>query len=462
MKQCKKCGEELKERQKFCPKCGQKVDENQVKVSEDSPSMNEKQKRRGKRLIIIFSALFVIAITVFWGYRYAEEYYSRENQIERIIDVLKTGDYAQIASTVSTGSANFEVNEETIVPFVDTYVSEMDFDILRHALSEGHTFDNVFLMSEGMYFSIFDQYRLGLAPSRASISTNMSDVTIFVDDSELVTSDTEEFTYDYGPFVPGEYEFSAVTEVNGEEWSADQQVVTHSEPGGTFVDLSFYALYFSVASNVSDAKVFVNEEEIGQLENGEGYFGPFASLGNDSLHLEAEGEYGSDRTETVTMNGEEEAAYTLDFSERLTEEDAHNVLESMYQTLSSLTHTYSVASSSRIFETFFYEGVAFDELRPFFTGYAERQRENSDVRRVEFAIETSQFEQVAQDEYRVALEVDYRTIYPGLNREDRVRTFTYEVSLMSDEAVRNTRNNEREFYINGFANEELIYDSQED
>lgn len=473
MKFCEKCGAKLEPNQKFCEACGYRLDsastdstEEPKKVTSTPQGHTSNQAQTpptpalSKRAKIGLSAAAVVLIAGFFGYRHGEEYYSRENQVDRLVEVLESGDSAEIASVLSSGEEDFEIDEESIEPFVTSVLEETDLSQTRRNLRFSGTDGSLQLVQEGSHFFMFDKYELVLLPAYTTITTNMSNVEIFMDGEELVTSDSEDFSYEYGPFIPGSHEFTATTDLNGEELTVEQQAYLYSGTNNSPVNLSVQAYYFTVTSNADDAHVFLNDEEIGQLENGEGYFGPYASLGDSSLHLTYDEEFGEVSTDPVVMYDYDNEIYNINFSEGLSDVDAYEVLDDMYNTLSSLTNTYNVSSVSRTFEEYFNSGTAYDELRPFFTEYAQRQRENEDVSRIDFTVLVRNFERVDYDEYTVELEVDYRTVYSDWDQEDRVRTFTYDVSLVADQAVRNTWN-EEEFFINGFSNEELIYDSHE-
>lgn len=471
MKFCEKCGTKLEANQKFCESCGYQVsNEGKTQQATSKPQAQESVHNQratttgaglSKKTKIGIGVAGALLLAGFFGHRYGEEHYSRENQVNRMIDVLESGDHAEIASVLSTGEEDFEIDEESIVPYVDTILGETNFDNARRSLTYGGQDGSLRLVQEGSHFFLFDKYELVLLPAYATVSTNMSDVAISMNGEELVTSDNEDFTYEYGPFVPGLHEFTATTELSGEELVVDQNAYLLSGTNNSPVNLSMQAYYFSVVSNASDAQVFLNDEEIGQLEGGEGNFGPYASLGESSLHLAYDEGFGEMTTDPVSMYEYDNEIYTLNFSEGLSDVDAYEAIDDMYSTLSSLTSTFNVSSVSRNFEEYFASGTAYDELRPFFTDYAQRQRENDDVSRVEYTVSVSNFERVDVDEYTLDLEVDYRTIFSDWDAEDRVRTFTYDVSLISDQAVRNTWSNDEEFFINGFSNEEMIYDSHE-
>lgn len=471
MKSCDKCGNKLEEGQKFCQKCGepvnikaiQELDEmktDEIKSKQNNPSSPKKPVSKG--WIVTSILLIILIIGGYFTYQYGQDHYSRRNQIDRLVTVLSSEDYKQVASILTSADADLDIDEETIVPFIDTYLNNVDHTEIRRVLESERQYESLRLVSDGSYFFLFDRYALELQPAFVTLTTNMEDVTLSINDEEVAVSNNEDFSYTHGPLIPGEYTFRAVKDMEGELLETAEERNANSGQDNVLVELPIYGLYFTVESNKSDASVYLNDEKIGILENGSNHFGPYGSLEGSSLELRKEESFGELKTSSSNMTDYDEEYYYLTFDESLSIGEAENALSGMFNTLSDLTrdNNWNYAGVLENFGKHFYEGIAFDELRPFYIEYAQRQREDEDTVRTVYNTTVTNFEQVNVNEYTVKLEVDYVTEYDwSLDKEDRLRTFTYNVSLVSDEAVRDTWGNNQELFINGFANEELIFDS---
>lgn len=469
---CENCGEKIVPGQKFCEQCGTAVvsdSKNTVDEQINTPINREvknkparKPMSKGKIAGIVL--LVIIIGSGYFAYQYGEEYYSKSNQVDRIVAVLKSEDYAAIADLMNTNDAELDINEETIVPYVDAYLTDLDSTELRTALLTESDYLSLSVLPEGSYFFLFDKYELNLFPSYVRLTTNMNDTALFLNEEELTVSDSEDFTFAYGPMISGEYTFSAVTDIDGEELTTEENRLIGFAQDSIHIDLPIYGLTFSVSSNVNDSFVYLNGENIGQLHEGEGQFGPFGSLAGAELELRKEESFGEISTETISLMDYDGEYYYLRFDDSFTVESAEDVMRGMYSYLSNLTQSslWDLEGTTDYFGEHFYQGIAYDELRPFFLEYAERQRENDDIDRTTFEVSIESFEQVDMNEYSIELEVNYITQYDwSLDSDDRIRTFTYDVSLIASDSVRNTWSNDEELFINGFANESLIYDSND-
>lgn len=494
MKFCENCGEKLEPNQKFCEKCGAKVNDAVVESSK-APSTHTSLKDSGskgsaseqsvsqektqqvektlkpipKGALIGIGAAAVLLIGGFFAYQKAEDYYSLNNQVDRYIESLQSRDYDEIASVLSTSVEDLEITSETIVPFVDTFLYDAEWNTVKAELLTNRSTDMLLLKKEGSNFLFFDNYELELLPAYVTLSTNIKDAKLFIGEEEMATSDQDEFIYEHGAVVPGEYAFKASVELDGNELMTEQTQTMWSGQDGNVIPLNIQGMHFEVSSNVEDAMVYVNDENIGQLEEMRGDFGPFGSLEGATLELRQEKSFGEIKTERIEMSDSDYEYYELLFPEVATEEDARGALQDMYNSLSNLTSDFQFNLESNVerFGEFFYEGTAYDELRPFYVDYAQRQRENEEVNYVDYEVRTSNFEQTAVDEYTVDMEVDYVSHYSGTEAndytapDDRTRTFTYTVTLVSETFEDDWGYTYTELFIKGFADEEMTFDSNE-
>ncbi|WP_423188957.1 zinc ribbon domain-containing protein [Alkalibacterium sp. f15] len=476
MNYCEECGHKLEYEQKFCQGCGAAVVPKDTNSSQGDPHITKEPKHPEKKGAssskkpfpkgVIVTSVLVIFLSVagYFSYQYGQDYYSVRNQVDRMVKILHSKDYESIAANLTSTHDELEIDEDTIKPYVDVYLTDVDAIELRKALATERSYESLKLVPKGSYFYLFDKYELELLPAFVTLSTNMENVTFSINAEEVVVSDEEDFSFEHGPLIPGEYVFSAVTKIDGHELMTEENSYVTASQDNVLIDLPIQGFSFTVESNLDDPFVYINDKEIGQLQNGSGHFGPFGSLNESQLELRKEESFGELKTSAITMSAFDEENYYLKFQESLNIDSAEMALRDMYYTLSGMTQddNYDLEGLIEDFGNYFYQGVAYDELRPFFIDYAERQRENEDADRTTYDVTLTNFNQVGMKEYTVDLEVDYITEYDwSLDKENRIRTFTYNVSLIADEAIRDTWANEEELFIDGFGSEELIYDSNE-
>lgn len=503
MKFCENCGHPLEDGQKFCEKCGAKVipvetennvletttdtkestihndkDQKDTVVNKSEPSQEKEQatvtkpkpehKPIPKPIIVGLFLLVLLIGGALIGYQKAKDYYSLNNQVERYIETLQSRNYKDIASVLTTSNEDFDISEETIVPYVDSVLYDADWGSIRRDLLTSRATSTLLLKKNGSNFIFFDNYELELLPAMVTLTTNIADTKLLIEEEEVATSDKEDYSIDIKTVMPGMHTFSAKAELDGQEMVSEETMNILPGQNGQTISLDIQGVYFEVTSNIDDASVYMNDNNIGQLSNGSGEFGPFGSLNEATLELRQEKDFGELKTESIELSDNDYTYYQLDFADAMTEDDAQYALQGMYDTLSSLTseYQYSLTEDEKAYGEYFYEGVAYDELRPFYLEYAERQRNDEEVMRVNYDVTVSNFEQTELNEYSVDLEVDYTSYFQSTEAneynapDNRIRTFTYTISLVADKAVRNNWNDsDQELFINGFANEEMIYDS---
>lgn len=141
------------------------------------------------------------------------------------------------------------------------------------------------LKKEGSNFLLFDNYDLELLPAYVTLTTHIADAKLFIGDEEVVTSDSDEFIYQHGAVIPGKHTFTAKAELDSQELITEETVTVTPVNGEQAVALDIQDMHFEVSSNIEDAMVYLNEENVGQLENDVGAFDPFVDLEYAILEL---------------------------------------------------------------------------------------------------------------------------------------------------------------------------------
>src|SRR5699024_5331355 len=87
------------------------------------------------------------------------------------------------------------------------------------------------LDKDGKTFFLYDNYVVQVSPVYFEVYTNYADTEIKMDGNVVVTSDADEYTEEIGPFLPGEYTFTASyksnfvdlsKEVEAEQFNSDE------------------------------------------------------------------------------------------------------------------------------------------------------------------------------------------------------------------------------------------------
>ncbi|WP_034536973.1 zinc ribbon domain-containing protein [Carnobacterium inhibens] len=304
---CEKCSCVNEDSAKFCEKCGhllgtepsnkQKGEEVHVsgKTSNkvDLSKVTTKIKKFTKVQKIGIIVITVIILLLAGGFAFAKNYYSKENQVNRYIEIINTGDATKIAKAISTEDLNFELIEENLQPYADyvkedkEYVHLLSTRMKNEYESEDPSYD-IYLKKDGKDLLFFNHYEMMINPVYAELSTNMEEAVITLNGNEIGTADRSEYTQKVGPLSPGRYTFVSSIEQYGSPLVNEQEVFFSGEDGMNYVDLSLSGVNIDVTSNLTDGIVYLNDKQIGQLEEGEGSFGPLSWNENSYLSIKKE------------------------------------------------------------------------------------------------------------------------------------------------------------------------------
>ncbi|MGL4774000.1 MAG: TcaA second domain-containing protein [Clostridium sp.] len=265
---CTNCGEKIKDGLKFCTSCGEELtveegkictDNNTIKVDNysiddntskeeddyedyeeyeeedyyyDTPSKpSHKRNPRGNNLIrvtkkqiialssvLIIVTLLIVGVVVFRSF----------NSPDKVIDSFKTAiakeDYNALKEIVITSDERIEINEETLKPFLQSFskkpslISQITTDLNNDAskeeaiktdLTKGNQNARLVKLFKKDRFLIGPKYYVMIQPVYANVNVKQSDVSIFLDDKKMTTTNKEDGKYEIGPFLPGEYTITA-------------------------------------------------------------------------------------------------------------------------------------------------------------------------------------------------------------------------------------------------------------
>lgn len=129
-----------------------------------------------------------------------------------------------------------------------------------------------YLQRSGKKFLIFDNYRIGTDTVQAKVTTNLQGMQVGIQGigQSKVASEADSNTpqtLTVGPVIPGEYT------IYGKSKTLNTTKVVSLTSSGKSVDFS--GIYVRVSSNISDAELFVNDQDTGKTIAEAGEYGPF-------------------------------------------------------------------------------------------------------------------------------------------------------------------------------------------
>lgn len=282
---CANCGNKLNSQKKEQPKDNNTNSEPNMKLNgeEDKRSpISTKKKKGNRKKLLVFFTLAVLAVLLLGGYFYGQEYYSLENQTERYIETLNSGDDAAIAQTLGSEDPNFEITEENIAPFVD-YINNNKSQMkdlssqLINSVDQENSNSNIYLKENGNKFLVFDNYDLMMNSVYPEIANNQTGTEISLNEENILSVSEDSKSTEIGPLAPGEYIFNVYSENNGSPLESDIDITLSGDDDGNRLYLNQEQSSQTTSnnpnsSNQSEAENQQSDEKNTEFENFKGIY----------------------------------------------------------------------------------------------------------------------------------------------------------------------------------------------
>lgn len=384
MKACPNCGEEVLESAKFCKHCGKDTTKEQtekkeepeqeeeqkevepkkeetVQQKEEKPKKKEakaqKEKSKSKKpKIILFSSIAIILLLI-GGYLFGSYQASPEQYIKDFEKAMKDKDTKTLASMLTADKKDVEINEkslEGIVEYYDSHSSEltslinnmkMQVDIGNN-LTKMHPFD---IMKDGKKFLVFDNYSIIINTVNIKVNTNYKDTDIIVNGEVLATSDSDNFSKEVGPLLPGEYVVEAIHDTGIFHLEAEEKVQAMNPGFAEYVNLNLdgsdvmFDLHANRYNDLKSIKLYINGKDTEWNLAKENKVGPLLTDGSMNASFEAELPWGTVRTKDVPLD-DRYPEFNLGNSEEFQEE----IMEKIIQFNEEFVETFAKAEPENI------------------------------------------------------------------------------------------------------------------
>lgn len=450
---CEKCSCVNEDSAKFCEKCGhllgtepseeQKGEEVLVpektsnKVDLSLVTTKIKTLTKIQKIGIIVTTVVVLLLA--GSFAFAKSYYSKENQADRYIEIINTGDAAKIAKAISTEDLNFELKEETLQPYADFIKNDKEYvHLLSNRMkSESESVDrsyDVYLKRDGKDLLFFDHYELMINPVYAELTTNMEEAVISLNGKEIGTANRSDYTQKVGPLAPGTYMFKSFIDQYGSPLVNEQEVFFSGEEGMKYVDLSLSGVNIDVTSNLTDGTVYLNDKQIGQLKDGEGSFGPVSW--NEDSYLSVKKEYTNETLESEQvelMDYDESYYFTLDVLDEYAAEDFLSTIYQLTENISYYGEEYDDSYSDELAE-WMVDGKD-NEIYQTLYSNAIKSYDDETISSVTYNTEVEEVKQIDAYEYEVTYGVTVDTSYSyDSDKEDFEEVIPFKATVVMIES----------------------------
>lgn len=313
MKFCAKCGTKLEMEQHNCHHCGYDLSSRQNNVIKESvnsiQSINETQFENDNEVIvyskpqrknsvlsmrtklsIVGICIAAISLTAFFMIGNS---LSKPSKIVSSLEKNITSDNkAELINILYCDDNRLQINEKSIAPLLSYFKDNPSFlNTLMHDLKKeafkveqtnslfvasGNNTTNILSLTyTGKKFLFFPSYKISIKPAFIQVKTGIKDVVLSLNGTEIGKSNTDNYSKEFGPFIPGKYKILANYKGNYVDLSEphDVDLITASNCRAT-VDIFTTLNYLKVRSEYPEAELFVNGKDTGVKAMDTGNFGP--------------------------------------------------------------------------------------------------------------------------------------------------------------------------------------------
>lgn len=318
---CKNCGASLSEQAQFCKKCGTEVKNSNLEKT--TASRISSSKKWSKKQIWWVSSICAVILLLFAGYKTGEALTSKDSLIDRFEEALTERNGKKIADLLSSNHNNLEINEKSIQPFVKYLEAnpKAEADIISLLKNQAQSFEeaknqNLFGITEGGFLSLvkdgktlfYDNYKIHIEPVFLTIGTNYQGTDLIVNGEKIDTSTEQDFTKEYGPYIPGIYEVEAALQSDFVKLEKKENETLISANENFFVDMALdgqqVTLNWTADQEDLNGKLYINGKDVNKDPYAEPSFGPVLTDGSMNLSVETEFPWGKIKTDDITINEE--------------------------------------------------------------------------------------------------------------------------------------------------------------
>lgn len=328
MKFCTNCGKEVKENLKFCTNCGaansdeeillniesqnikeeiidekkEKIIHEPVGIKNNNKQIQKKLSRKQKIAILVIGIIFIVG---FAGYKIGERLTSKETVIEQFGEALATRNTDKMMKYVSSADPNLKITPENLqitLNYLDekpSYTQEILESLKEQALNldnnlnskknENSIWDefineneeiSIFtLKKQGKKLNIFNNYVIEIRPVYIELSSKLEGTELYVGEKLVYTSNSENFSREFGPYMPGNYEIKAIYKGEYSNLEEVEEVDLFNaaysrEILSVYLDLDARYIRLDTQVGYEDAKLFVNDIDTNILVEDAKDFGP--------------------------------------------------------------------------------------------------------------------------------------------------------------------------------------------
>ncbi|MDM5465078.1 MULTISPECIES: zinc ribbon domain-containing protein [Bacillus cereus group] len=324
MKFCGTCKKQVAGHLNFCPKCRSKLEEisGDTAASSEEIQLETRPVQINKNVFLIIGFIVIVAL-LFGAYQFGANKFSKEKQVNVMIEAFQNKDVSAIDEFVKVDDPGLKVKPEDIKAYIrylkdnpsynKTLLSYLQKEAVdENSASDTASFQDGTIIEDGKEWFLYPKYKFSMKSYYMNVSTTAKNAEIYVNDKKETELSSGKTSKELGPYFPGAYVVKAKAKSELTELETEKEVDLANEKNGTVeVNLSLEGNYVTISSDEKEAAVFVNGQKRGKLSNGSYKLGPVATDETIEVHLEKNSDLGVIKSESIKIG--EQSTYYLKF-----------------------------------------------------------------------------------------------------------------------------------------------------
>ncbi|QCH26588.1 zinc ribbon domain-containing protein [Clostridium tyrobutyricum] len=366
MNYCTKCGSKLEEGETTCHNCGynfaskqyenlkdEEVEDEEVEDEEldEEPGLPKLSKRKKIGILSAVIAIIVVVCFIFMGRSLA----GPSKIADRFQADIASGNKSDLSKILYSNDNRLKIDESgssTLISYfkdnpsyLNKVVDNMNTQISNTNLikkASAASKNNFSLVIAGRTMLFFPKYKVNVRPTFIQINTGIKNVELSLDGNKIGKSDTDNFTKEFGPFMPGKYKLYANYKGNYTSLNKAYDIdLVDSENDRVNVDVFKDLKYIQINGQYPNAEIFVNNKNSKVRISDAGNFGP-VNPGTKIYAIADEGGKKLKSDEYMVTSGDSDVE--LNFSDA--EENLSNVQSQIGNLMSMYTTSFCQAINS--------------------------------------------------------------------------------------------------------------------
>lgn len=307
MKFCTKCGAKLGESGNVCPNCGyDSVSHEYVKTEEtpdnldkdedmdrtstiDSHEIHDVMGNSKKRKVLVGSAVAVVFIVVFIFI--GKFIGSPERAVAVFQNAAGKNDTEALSKVLYTYDGRLKITPEGVKPLLKTFktVPSEFTDVVNNLNSQVSNLknggvenkaSNLYVTKAGRTLLFFPKYKIAVNPVFLTVTSNIKGADIMLDGRKIANTDSESFSKQFGPYIPGIYSIQGKADGAFGEMNSNVKVDFIKDKKQRETVNALKGLYLRVNSNYTNNQVYIDGKDTGKFVNPGDKIGPIAAGSN--------------------------------------------------------------------------------------------------------------------------------------------------------------------------------------